>query len=192
MEVTAPTWWPRRRGFTLPGTCQSCWGRPKPIGEPPQHDRTGRCRWRHQMIVSFQIFEAHLECSTKCWLRSRAESITGNAYAEWARAQNEAYCEGGLKRLFAMLPESDCAMRPPISKNFKDSVRTRTRSRLSYKLRCSAHASKPYLLSSGLPNTDGAMSSKKRNKPPRTPMDVPPSVFSGTIASAKICHFSDT
>ena len=51
---------------------------------------------------------------------------------------------------------------------------------------------KPYLLSSGLPNTEGAMSSKKRNKPPRTPMDVPPSVFSGTIASAKICHFSDT
>jgi predicted RecB family nuclease len=37
-----------------------------------------------------------------------------------ARAQNEAYCEGGLKRLFAMFPESDRAMGPPISKNFKD------------------------------------------------------------------------
>jgi predicted RecB family nuclease len=72
------------------------------------------------MIISSQIFEAHLECSTKCWLRSRAESITGNAYAEWARAQNEAYYEGGLKRLFAMLPESDRATGPPISKNLKD------------------------------------------------------------------------
>jgi hypothetical protein len=50
----------------------------------------------------------------------------------------------------------------------------------------------PYLPSSGLPNTDGAMSSKKRNKPARTPMDVPPSVFSGTIASVKICDFSNT
>ena len=72
------------------------------------------------MIISSQIFEAYLECSTKCWLRSRAEPITGNAYAEWARAQNEAYYEDGLKRLLAMLPESDCAMGPPISKNSKD------------------------------------------------------------------------
>jgi hypothetical protein len=72
------------------------------------------------MIISSQIFQAHLECSTKCWLRSRAESITGNAYAEWARAENEAYYEGGLKRLFAGLPESDRAMGPPISKNFRD------------------------------------------------------------------------
>ena len=52
-----------------------------------------------QMIISSQIFEAYLECPTKCWLRSRAEPITGNVYAEWARAQTEAYCEGGLKRL---------------------------------------------------------------------------------------------
>ena len=74
------------------------------------------------MIISSQIFEASLECSTKCWLRSRAESSTGNAYAEWARAQNEAYYEDGLNRLFAMLPESDRAMGPPISKNFKDAT----------------------------------------------------------------------
>src|ERR1700720_1630749 len=74
------------------------------------------------MIISSQIFEAYLECPTKCWLRSRAEPITGNVYAEWARTQNEAYCEGGLKRLLAMLPESDRAMRPPISKNSKDAT----------------------------------------------------------------------
>ena len=72
------------------------------------------------MIISPQIFEAYLECSTKCWLRSRAEPITGNIYAEWARAQNEAYYEGGLKRLLAMFPESDRAIAPPISQNSKD------------------------------------------------------------------------
>jgi predicted RecB family nuclease len=72
------------------------------------------------MIISPQIFEAYLECSTKCWLRSRAEPITGNAYAEWARAQNEAYNEGGLNRLLAILPESERAMGPPISRNSKD------------------------------------------------------------------------
>ena len=74
------------------------------------------------MIVSSQLFEAYIECSTKCWLRSRAEPTAGNAYAEWARAQNEAYRQDGLKRLLAMFPESDRAIAPPISKNSKDAT----------------------------------------------------------------------
>jgi hypothetical protein len=86
------------------------------------------------MIVSSQLFEAYLECSTKCWLRSRAEPTTGNFYAEWARPQNETYLEYGLKRAFATVPESDRATAPPIPKNPKDvtwclaiDVRWRTR-----------------------------------------------------------------
>lgn len=74
------------------------------------------------MIVSSPLFEAFLECSTKCWLRSRAEPTAGNIYAEWARAQNEAYCEDGLKHLLAIVPESDRAIAPPISKNPKDAT----------------------------------------------------------------------
>jgi hypothetical protein len=72
------------------------------------------------MIISSQIFEAYLKCPTKCWLRSRAEPITGNVYSEWARARNEAYCEGRLKRSFAIVPESDRATALPILKNPKD------------------------------------------------------------------------
>ena len=72
------------------------------------------------MIVSSQLFEAYLECSTKCWLRSRAEPATGNVYTEWARPQNETYFEYGLKRLFATIPESGRATAPPIPKNPKD------------------------------------------------------------------------
>ena len=86
------------------------------------------------MIVSSQLFEAYLECSTKCWLRSRAEPATGNVYAEWARPQNETYFEYGLKSSFATVPESDRATAPPIPKNSKDAtwrlaidVRWRTR-----------------------------------------------------------------
>ena len=86
------------------------------------------------MIVSSQLFEAYLECPTKCWLRSRAEPATGNFYAEWARPQNETYLEYGLKRSFATVPESDRATAPPIPKNPKDvtwclaiDVRWRTR-----------------------------------------------------------------
>ncbi len=74
------------------------------------------------MIVNSHLFEAFLECSTKCWLRSRAVPTAGNAYADWARAQSEAYYEGGLKRLVAMHPESKRAIAAPISKNLKDAT----------------------------------------------------------------------
>jgi len=74
------------------------------------------------MIISSQLFEAYIECAIKCWLRSRAELAGENVYAEWARAQNEAYRRDGLKHLLAILPENKCAMGPPISKNSKDAV----------------------------------------------------------------------
>jgi len=74
------------------------------------------------MIVSSQLFEAYIECATKCWLRSRVGPAAENVYAEWARAQNEAYRQDGLRSLLAILPESDCAMGPPISKNSKDTT----------------------------------------------------------------------
>ena len=75
------------------------------------------------MIVSSQLFEAYIECSTKCWLRSRAEPTAGNVYAEWARAQNEAYRQDGLKRLLAMLSRRATARSaPPISKYSKDAT----------------------------------------------------------------------
>ena len=72
------------------------------------------------MVISSPVFEAFLECRTKCWLRSCAEPNAGNAYADWARAQNNAYYEAGRDRLFAMRPESDRAIAPPISKYPED------------------------------------------------------------------------
>jgi hypothetical protein len=42
------------------------------------------------MIVSSQLFETYLECSTTCWLRSCNGPTAGNAYAEWARERKEA------------------------------------------------------------------------------------------------------
>jgi predicted RecB family nuclease len=74
------------------------------------------------MIVSSQLFEAYIQCATKCWLRSRAERTTGNVYAEWARGQNEAYRQEAINRFLVILPEGDYGMAPPISKNFKDAT----------------------------------------------------------------------
>ena len=74
------------------------------------------------MIVSSSLFEAYLECDTKCWLRARAEPGTGNVYAEWVRLKNETYCEDGRKRLLAMFPENGRAIAPPLSRHAKDSM----------------------------------------------------------------------
>jgi hypothetical protein len=56
-----------------------------------------------KMIVSPLLFEAYLECDTKCWLRARAEPSTSATYAEWARLKNETYYEDRRKHL---LPDS--------------------------------------------------------------------------------------
>jgi predicted RecB family nuclease len=74
------------------------------------------------VTISSALFEAYIECPTKCWLRSRAEPSLGNHYAEWARQQNDAYWGHGLKRLLAMLPETDCAIGPLLSKRAKDAT----------------------------------------------------------------------
>src|SRR5208283_4399357 len=73
-----------------------------------------------RMLISSQLFENYLQCSTKCWLRSGAEPVTGNCYADWIRAQKEAYFQEGLKRLLPTLPESGRVTAPPIPKSPKD------------------------------------------------------------------------
>jgi predicted RecB family nuclease len=72
------------------------------------------------MIISSPLFEAYLECDTKCWLRAHAERGTGNTYAEWARLKSESYYEDGRKHLLAMFPENGRAIAPLISMNAKD------------------------------------------------------------------------
>src|SRR5215469_11542974 len=72
------------------------------------------------MIITSQLFESYLECPTKCWLRSRAEPVTRNPYAEWARTQKDTYLSDGLKRLLPKFSGSACTTAPPIPKNAKD------------------------------------------------------------------------
>jgi hypothetical protein len=72
------------------------------------------------MVISSQIFEAYLKCSTKCWLRSRSEPGAGNIYSDWTREQNEIQHKNALRRLLASFPKKDRAIAPTISKNPKD------------------------------------------------------------------------
>jgi hypothetical protein len=72
------------------------------------------------MIVSSKLFESYLQCPTKCWLRSRNETPTGNSYADWVAGRNETYFQEGLKRLLVTFPESERTTSPLIVKNPKD------------------------------------------------------------------------
>jgi predicted RecB family nuclease len=62
---------------------------------------------RLSTMISSHLFEAYLECPTKCWLRAQNEPATGNVYAEWGRAQNEIYRKEWLERRLAIVPDAD-------------------------------------------------------------------------------------
>jgi hypothetical protein len=51
------------------------------------------------MIISSELFEAYLKCPTKCYLKARGETGSGNDYDEWLKNQNETFCNDGIKRL---------------------------------------------------------------------------------------------
>lgn len=71
------------------------------------------------MIISSQSFEAHLICHTKYYLKTSGEVGTGNAYAEWAKAQNELYQRNGVLRLTQGIPSNEYAISPPAAMNLK-------------------------------------------------------------------------
>ena len=68
-----------------------------------------------RMKITPEIFHASLKCPTKCWLRAKDESPSGNPYAEWVKTQNEHYRAAETDRLVtasfgvevAVSPESD-------------------------------------------------------------------------------------
>ena len=59
------------------------------------------------MTITSQLFEAYVRCPTKCWLRYSGENATGNAYAAWVHAKNEAYRAEGINRLVAEVPDAE-------------------------------------------------------------------------------------
>ncbi len=71
------------------------------------------------MVINSQLFEAYLKCDTKCYLKATGEAGAGNAYAEWLRAQNEAYRNDGIKRLITEKTQAVCINSPAELKNIK-------------------------------------------------------------------------
>jgi len=65
------------------------------------------------MTITPHLFEAFLKCPTKGWLRQTGESASGNVYAEWSHARDEATRIAGIKRLIAEAPDGSVALAPP-------------------------------------------------------------------------------
>jgi len=65
------------------------------------------------MTITSQLLEAYVRCPTKCWLRCAGENATGNAYAAWVQAKNEACRVDGIKRLVAEVPDGGRVVASP-------------------------------------------------------------------------------
>jgi predicted RecB family nuclease len=70
------------------------------------------------MEITSQIFQAHLKCNTKCWLRSVGQIGKQNTYAEWYQSQNDSYRQEGIRRLLEGLPQEEYSL-SPISNHLK-------------------------------------------------------------------------
>ena len=71
------------------------------------------------MKPTAELFEAYLKCPTKCWLLSQGAVGDGNAYADWVKAQKEAFRSVGLRRLQETVPEKERVITPPRGDNLK-------------------------------------------------------------------------
>jgi predicted RecB family nuclease len=66
------------------------------------------------MRICSDLFNAFLKCPTKCWLRAAGEQPSGNAYAEWAKAQNASYRAAEIERLLSETPKGEVAVSPSL------------------------------------------------------------------------------
>jgi predicted RecB family nuclease len=71
------------------------------------------------MTITSELFEAYLECPTKCWLRSQGETDGANAYANWTRAKSQTYRSKGIENLIEWVPQNERAIAPSIAENPK-------------------------------------------------------------------------
>src|SRR6267378_827941 len=59
------------------------------------------------------------KCPTKCHLRSTGQAGSGNDYAEWVRAQNDAYQSEMAKRLIEAVADTGSAVTLPAAEDLK-------------------------------------------------------------------------
>ena len=94
------------------------------------------------MTITTDLVEAYLKCPTKCFLLSRQEVGTGNAYADWARTKSTSFCYEGIQRLVVGVAPDKCVTSTAATENprvtqWRLAIDLEARSR---NLQCSCHA----------------------------------------------------
>lgn len=67
---------------------------------------------RCPMRTTPPLFEARLNCPTKCWLGSAGESGAGNDYAEWVKTETDSYRSAEVNCSMQTVPWDECAVSP--------------------------------------------------------------------------------
>jgi hypothetical protein len=78
------------------------------------------------MTITNDLVETFLRCPTKCFLRSRGEAETGNAYAACVRFKNDLFRIEGTKRLVAEVAPDKCVKGTQAMESHKPAQLTRT------------------------------------------------------------------
>jgi hypothetical protein len=74
-------------------------------------------------MISSHLFEACLECPTKCWLRAQNEPSTGNVYAEWGARRRRAYRKEWLEHRPAIVADADRILSSTFEADPKEATR---------------------------------------------------------------------
>jgi predicted RecB family nuclease len=69
------------------------------------------------MTVTSELFEAHLKCPTKCFLKSTGETDRTNAYANWIETESRTYRTDGCQRVMDRISSGECVAS---SENLRD------------------------------------------------------------------------
>ena len=92
-----------------------------------------------EIIITADLIEAYLKCPTKCFLLSRDEVETGNAYAGWAPVKSASFCREGIGRLVAGVAPNKCVMSASATENPQWQLAIDFKAR-SQNLQCSCQA----------------------------------------------------
>ncbi len=74
------------------------------------------------MLISSDVFEAYLDCPTKCWFRFRGAEIVSNRYSQWVETQNQSYRIEAFKQLLDNVHQNDSILAPTKPLNIKKST----------------------------------------------------------------------
>jgi hypothetical protein len=130
------------------------------------------------MKVSADVFEAFMNCATKCWLRAFGEPASGNAYAEWVNSQKESYRADAATILMADVPASECDVVSSAEnlKTAKWRVAVGVELRVSYASRKSARAGAGGILPTDNPSVVPCSTANLEASPSEGKIQEPPSL----------------